>query len=110
MQVTPNLVIPIPRLMAPAGSVEAELNRMMSVVRTCASEWWYDVIHNTFQSLDFIRWQRQYLTVPALQYSIGMLFVNCRTCLDKGNRISGYFDCPPPDLESYLHGSFVPPQ
>ena len=62
--VTPNLVSPIPRAAAPTGSVAAELNRVMAVVRTCTSEWWYGVITNTFQALDFARWQRQHLTRP----------------------------------------------
>ena len=107
-QITRHLVGPIPRALAPDGSVAAELNRAMSVVRTCTSEWWYDVIHNTFQSLNFVRWQRLYLTAPALQYHVGMLFVNCRTCLDGGNRISTFFQCAPPTLDSYLAGSYLP--
>ena len=106
MQITPHLVAPFPRLLAPPGSVQAELNRRMAVVRTCTSEWWYGIITNTFQALDFTRWQRQYLTVPALQYSVGMLFTNCRTCLDSGNRISQFFNCEPPTLDRYLSGHF----
>ena len=109
IQITPNLVGPFPHLLAPTGSPQAALNTAMAVVRTCTSEWWYDVIHNTFQSLDFVRWQRQHLTVPALQYAVGMLLVNCRTCMDGGNRISGYFGCSPPTLDSFLGGSFTPP-
>ena len=109
LQITPNLVAPFPHLLAPPGSPQAALNTAMAVVRTCTSEWWYDVIHNTFQSLDFVRWQRQHLTVPALQYAVGMLLVNCRTCLDGGNRISQYFECTPPTLDSFLNGSFTPP-
>lgn len=108
-QVTPNLVGPIPHLLAPTGSPAAALNAIMADVRTCTSEWWYGVITNTFQALDFVRWQRQYLTVPALQYAVGMLFVNCRTCMNMGNRISHYFDCAPPTLDSYLNGVFTPP-
>lgn len=102
--VTVNLIAPIPRALAPPGSAAARLNEEMAVVRTCTSEWAYGIMTNTFQSLDFARWQRQWLTVPALQYHVGMLLVNCRTCLDGGNRISEYFDCPPPCLEEYLSG------
>jgi hypothetical protein len=31
-------------------------------------EWWYGVVTNTFQGLDFARWQRQHLNAPVLQY------------------------------------------
>ena len=93
-----NLLSPIPRIHAPTGSIGAELNRRMSVVRTCTSEWWYQITTNTFQALDFPRWQRMWLTVPALQYSVGMILVNCRTCLQGGNRITHFFNSQPTDI------------
>ena len=101
-----NLVAPIPRVNAPPGSVAAELNQRMSVARTTTSEWWYGVITNTWQTLDFPRWQRMWLTAPALQYSVAVILTNCRTCLREGNRITFFFKSEPTDLQTYLSGSF----
>lgn len=103
---TPNLFIPFARAMAPPGSVAARLNEAMAVPRTCTTEWWFGITTNTFQALDFSRWQRQYWTAPALQYFVAVLLVNCRTCLDGGNKISKFFQCFPPDLGDYLSGHF----
>ena len=100
-----NLVPPIPRSAAPSGSAAASLNTTMSGVRI-VSEWWYQIQTNTFQTMDFSRWQRQFLTLPSLQYHVGMLLVNCRTCMLSGNRISKYFGVDPPSLDEYLAGSF----
>ena len=103
---TPHLVIPFARIVVPPGSVQARVNESMAIARTCTSEWWYGIVTNTFQTLDFSRWQRQYLTCPALQYFVGMLLVNCRTCMDGGNRISDFFCTVAPSLEGYLRGEF----
>ena len=100
---TANMAIPIPRAAAPEGSPEAALNKTMAVVRTCTSEWQYGIITNTFQALDFARWQRQWLTIPAIQYVCATLFVNMRTCMDGMNRVSEFFDCSPPTLDEYLN-------
>ena len=100
-----HIVGPVPKRYAPPGSAARALNRAMSSVRI-VSEWWYGIQTNTFQTLDFARWQRQYLTVPALQYAVCVLFVNCRTCMNGGNRISTYFNRPPPTLDEYLSGGF----
>ena len=98
-----NLQTPLPNN---RGGAAAALNAAMASVRTPASEWWYQIQTNTFQTMDFSRWQRQYLTLPALQYHVGMLLVNCRTCIDGGNRISKYFSSNPPSLDNYLSGFF----
>lgn len=103
---TPNLIAPIPRVIAQPGTVEAELNEQMSMVRTCTSEWWYQVVTNTFQTLDFTRWQRMWLTLPPLQYFTCMLILNCHTCMNGGNMISRFFNSEPPTLDRYLHGHF----
>ena len=104
--VTRNLISPIARAAAPPGSVAARVNEEMAVARTCTSEWWYGITTNTFQTLDFARWQRQWLTAPALQYFVATLLTNCRTCLDGGNQISKFFNYPPPELGDYLSGYF----
>ena len=104
--VTRNMASPVRRNFAPAGGAARVLNHSMSRSRVCAVEWWFGVQTNTFQTLDFCRWQRQWLTLPAVQYYVCVLLVNCRTCLDGGNRISQYFDCCPPDIDSFLNGSF----
>ena len=104
--ITRNMASPVPKWLAPPGSAARELNYVMSRARVCTSEWWYGVQTNTFQTLDFARWQRQWLTLPALQYHVCVMLVNCRTCLNGGNRISGFFSCSPPNLEDYSLGSF----
>ena len=104
--VTRNLICPFARAAAPPGSVAARVNEEMAVARTATSEWWYGIVTNTFQTLDFARWQRQWLTTPALQYFVATLLVNCRTCLDGGNQISKFFHCHPPELGDYLSGHF----
>merc|ERR1712224_891777 len=96
--VTRNMICPFPTFVATPGSVAARVNEEMAVARTCASEWWYGITTNTFQTLDFTRWQRQWATAPALQYFVATLFINCRTCMDGGNRISKFFNCSPPEL------------
>ena len=102
--VTRNLVVPIARAAAPPGSVAARLNETMAAARTVTSEWLYGIVTNTFQTLDFARWQRQWWTAPALQYFAAVFLTNCRTCLDGGNKISRFFQCNPPDLGDYLSG------
>ena len=104
--VTRNLIVPIARVAAPPGSVAARLNEIMAVARTVTSEWLYGIVTNTFQTLDFARWQRQWWTAPALQYFAAVFLTNCRTCLDGGNKISKFFYCYPPDLGDYLSGQF----
>ena len=104
--VTRNMMSPFSSTVATPGSVAARVNEEMAVARTCTSEWWYGITTNTFQTLDFARWQRQWLTKPALQYFVGALLINCRTCLDGGNRVSKFFNCLPPELGDYLSGHF----
>ena len=101
-----NLMCPVPRINAPPGSRAARLNATMAAARTVASEIYYGITTNKFQSVDFDRWQRQYLTAPALQYHISLLLINCHTCLNGHNKISDYFDCTPPSLHTYLSGSY----
>ena len=104
--ITPNLLGPIARVEAPPGSVAARLNEIMAIPRTVTSEWLYGIVTNTFQTLDFKRWQRQWCTAPALQYFAAVFLTNCRTCLEGGNQISRFFQCSPPDLGDYLSGHF----
>ena len=104
--ITRNMASPIRRDHAPPGSAARALNHAMSRARVCTSEWWFGIQTNTFQTLDFARWQRQWLTLPAVQYHVCLLLVNCRTCLDGGNRVSAFFRCSPPSLDDYLSGSF----
>ena len=77
--VTRNMTVPFCSTVATPGSIEARINEEMAVARTCTSEWWYGICTNTFQTLDFARWQRQWLTAPALQYFVATLLVNCRS-------------------------------
>ncbi len=64
------------------------------------------LITNTFQAVDFTRWQRSFLTYPALQYRVATLLTNVISCIRGTNMIARYFQSPLPTLAQYLHGHF----
>jgi hypothetical protein len=85
------------------GAIHEAFNQAMSRVRISV-EWGYYMVANLFQSIDFSRYQRVFLTRPGLQYRVATIFLNLRTCLDGENRISTYFDLVPPTAEACLQG------
>ena len=86
------------------GSAAAQLNTTMAVVRTCTSEWYYQIVKNTCQNLQHCVYQKALRTCPANQYLCTLLLTNMMTCLNC-NIISAYFDCEPPKLTDYLHSA-----
>jgi hypothetical protein len=89
---------------APNGA-EAAFNRIMSAVRVSV-EWGFNLVTNSFQAVDFVRWQRFFLTRPARQYRIATLLTNCLSCLRGSNQVASFFDCALPSLEEYLAGDW----
>jgi hypothetical protein len=87
------------------GSPQYYLNRIMSSVRVSV-EWGFNLVTNTFQAVDFIRWQRFFLTKPARQYRVASLLTNCLSCVRGTNQISVFFLCPLPSLDEYLQGDW----
>jgi hypothetical protein len=105
-----HICAPIPSVLAVPGSHYALINSLMSSVRTVASEWTFGIVSNTWQTTNFARWQRAYLTLPGLQFRVASLLTNFRTCMNDGNTITAYFrgrtdDIHVPDLASYMAGN-----
>jgi hypothetical protein len=87
------------------GSHQAWFNSALTVCRVSV-EWSFNLVTNSFQAVDFIRWQRFFLTKPARQYRIATLLTNCLTCIRETNQVSQYFNCHPPSLWDYLTGDW----
>lgn len=104
--VTRNMLTPY-RNVRP-GSVEAALNTTMARARTVASENMYGLVTNTFQTIDFIRWQRAFWTSPSKQYLCAIFFYNVMLCLRGYNKVSSFFNCDGevPTLLEYLAGTW----
>jgi hypothetical protein len=49
-------------------------------------------------------WKMEALSSPVGRYyRVGVLLTNAFSCLEGQNQVSEHFNCPPPDLEEYLH-------
>lgn len=102
----PNLTHLMRAFKAPTpGSWQAVMNAAFALVRISV-EWSFGMITNTFQAVDFRRWQRVFLTRPALQYQVATFLINCISCLRGKNIISMQFNCAPPTLAEYLSGNW----
>lgn len=95
----------LPQLLAPyrgeTNEDEANFNKSMSRLRQCV-EWGFGSITTNFAFLDFKKNLKLYLQPVSKYYMIGVLLMNCHTCL-YGSQTSEYFDCAPPSIERYLH-------
>ena len=69
-----------------AGSPQALFNRRMAAVRV-SQEWSFGITTNTFQAIDFARWQRTFLTYPGDQYRVATFLTNCISCI-RGQRVT----------------------
>lgn len=87
------------------GSPEAYFNLVLATVRVSV-EHSFGLVTNTFQAVDFTRWQRVFLTRPGLQYRVACLLTNCISCVRQTNMVAHYFQCPLPTIQQYLSGSF----
>jgi len=94
-----------PFLAALPNSIEANFNEIMSSVRV-DSEWNFGLITNTFQAVDFARWQRCFSTSPALCYRTATFLMNCIMCVRQTSMPAIYFNCPLPSIQEYLAGYF----
>ena len=79
---------------------QTEFNKSMSKVRVSV-EWVFRDIVNFFKFIDFKKNLKVRLSAVGKMYMVCALLQNCRTCL-YGNIASGYFDCDPPDINTYL--------
>ena len=87
------------------GSIQARFNTRMATVRI-SGEWSFGYVSNTFQTVDFARWQRVFLNRPGLQYKLATLLMNCVSCLRGTNVTQSYFNTALPSIHDYLNGIF----
>ena len=85
------------------GSPEHTFNTRMNSGRVTA-EWGYNMVSNSWQGVDFARWQRIFWTRPGRRYRVAQLLTNFRTCIEQKSQIGDYFDLLPPPLEDYAAG------
>lgn len=88
---------------AQPGSPEHTFNTGMNQGRVTA-EWGYNIVSNSWQGVDFARWQRIFWTRPGCRYRVAQLLTNFRTCIEQKSQIGDYFDLLPPPLEDYVNG------
>jgi hypothetical protein len=82
------------------------LAHMSGSFEICPTVLTVGLVTNTFQAVDFTRWQRNFLTNPALQYRVATLLTNIISCIRGTNMIAQYFQSPLPTLSQYLQGHF----
>ena len=76
-------------------------NKRMSKVRESV-EWAFGKVVQYFAFLDFRKNLKVLLQPIGKYYVVGVLLVNCHTCL-YGSVTSDYFSLPPSDLHTYLN-------
>lgn len=79
---------------------EKDFNKSMSQVRV-AVEWVFGDVINYFKFMDFRKNLKVRLSAVGKMYYTCALLQNCRTCL-YGNQVSNFFDCEPPNIQTYL--------
>ena len=77
-------------------------NKKMSKVRESV-EWALCKVIQYFAFLDFRKNQKVLLQPIVKYYAVGVLLINCHSCL-YGSVTASYFCIPPPDLHTYLSG------
>ncbi len=83
-------------------SVEQQnFNAIMSAVRESV-EWTFGKIIQYFAFVDFKKNLKIFLLPAAKYYFVSAFLTNCHTCC-YGSVTSAFFDCAPPELETYLN-------
>eukprot|EP00117_Sycon_ciliatum_P040717 scpid79393/ scgid29877/ len=80
---------------------EALFNTAVSKLRMSV-EWGFGEVQRAFSFIDFKKNLKLYLQPIGAYYTVAVLLINCRTCLNGRNEISDYFQCQPPALNEYL--------
>lgn len=78
-------------------------NQAMSPLRE-AVEWGFGEVIRQFAFLDFHKNQKVLMQPVGLLYTVGIILCNAHTILH-GSKTSTYFNCPPPTLGEYFHGT-----
>lgn len=85
---------------AAVTAAQQQFNKEMSRVRESV-EWGFGKVVQYFAFLDFRKKQKILLQPIGKYYVVGVLLVNCHTCL-YGSTTSSHFDVSPPDVQTYL--------
>ena len=79
----------------------------MNSARTSV-EWGFGIVGNDWQWVHIEDVQKVLLSPCGLYFKVATVLSNIKTCLNAGNLISDFFDCPPPFLDQYLDMATVP--
>ena len=77
----------------------------MNSART-SSEWGYQGITTLFPMISNLQTQKILQCPVALHYRGAVLLYSCYQCMYGTSVTGAYFDCPAPDVETYLRGGF----
>ncbi|KAF4047053.1 DDE superfamily endonuclease [Phytophthora infestans] len=90
-----------PFMDAHVRSAEKRFNTIMSKSRVSV-EWMFSIIKQKWAFLDWNKKHKILLTPVGRMVRVAVLLTNASTCLRKGNQISEYFGCTPPDVVDYF--------
>lgn len=65
-------------------------------------EWSFRINTQQLSCTNFKDLEKPRLSALGYRYLSAVLLTNMRTCLNRMNQISEYFECPPPTLDEYL--------
>ncbi|KAF0724854.1 hypothetical protein Ae201684_016603 [Aphanomyces euteiches] len=82
-------------------SEQKMFNSSMSKVRTSV-EWNFQILKKLWSFCTFKDQQKIMISSIAKNVAVAMLLTNCHCCIRNGNKISYFFDLPPPSLHEYL--------
>lgn len=85
----------------PLTAAMMEFNQRMSACRVTV-EWVFKEVTSKWAFVSMKNQQKYLLSPLGVQYRVGTLLSNIHSCLNGGNEISQFFDCPPPSLAEYL--------
>ena len=85
----------------PLTAAMIEFNKRMSACRVTV-EWVFKEMTSKWAFVAMENQQKFLLSPVGVQYKVATLLSNFHSCLNGGNEISQFFDCPPPSLEEYL--------
>lgn len=85
----------------PLTAAMLEFNKRMSACRVTV-EWVFKEMTGKCAFVSMRNQQKYLLSPVGVQYKVATLLSNIHSCLNGGNEISQYFDCPPPSLVEYL--------
>ncbi|POM75403.1 Hypothetical protein PHPALM_7500 [Phytophthora palmivora] len=83
------------------SSDEQRFNSTMSKSRV-SIEWLFGIVKKKWAFIDWNKKHQILLTPVGRMVRVAVLLTNANTCIRKGNQISKYFGCAPPELTTYF--------